>query len=61
MAAHPSITLGNLSGVWVLNRELSDPTDTMLKLQGISKTMRQVLNYASMTLHIEQYTGEDPH
>jgi hypothetical protein len=59
MAAPAHITLGDLSGDWVLNRDLSDSTEPMLTLQGIPKAMRKILNIATMTLHISQYTGED--
>ena len=59
MAAHPSITLGDLSGAWQLNRSLSDNTEELLKLQGLSSPIRKILNYANVTLQISQYTGED--
>lgn len=59
MAAPAHITLSDLSGDWVLNRQLSDSTEPMLALQGIPKAMRTILNMATMTLHISQYTGED--
>jgi hypothetical protein len=59
MAAHPSITLGDLSGTWQLNRSLSDNTEELLKLQGLSSPIRKILNYANVTLQISQYTGED--
>jgi hypothetical protein len=59
MAAPAHITLGDLSGDWVMNRQLSDSTEPMLSLQGIPKAMRTILNMATMTLHISQYTGED--
>jgi hypothetical protein len=59
MAAHPQITLGDLSGTWTLNRSLSDSSEPLLELQGISKPIRKILNVSSVTLHVSQYTGQD--
>lgn len=59
MAVHPKITLGDISGDWFINRDLSDSPDSMLSLQMVPKAMRTVLKYTTLTLHISQYTGED--
>ena len=42
-----------------MNRDLSDSLDRMLSLQKVPKAMRTILKYATVTLHISQYTAED--
>lgn len=59
MAAPSSITLGDLSGTWALNRALSDNSEELLALQGISQPIRKILNLSKVTLQINQYTGDD--
>jgi len=55
MAAPPEVTIKNLSGNWVLNKTLSDDIDTILKLQGISWFVRQVIWAATISLKISQF------
>lgn len=58
MAAPSSITLGDLSGAWALNRDLSDSSEDLLKLQGISLPIRKILNLSKVTLQVNQYVDE---
>jgi len=44
-----------LSGVWVMNKSLSDDIDGILALQGISWFLRKAIQYATVTLTIKQY------
>jgi len=55
MAAPPEITLKNLSGIWVMNKTLSDDTDKILALQGVNWFLRKIIALATITLHISQY------
>lgn len=55
MAAHSSIILADLSGTWTLKRNLSSNTEDLLSLQGISKPVRKILKYATVTLNVSQY------
>ena len=42
MAAPPEVTIGDLSGQFIMNKTLSDDTDAVLALQGISWWKRKV-------------------
>jgi len=55
MAAPADITIKDLSGTWVLNKTLSDDTDSVLALQGIGWLTRKAIAMATITLHIKQY------
>ncbi|KAJ5732511.1 hypothetical protein N7493_003992 [Penicillium malachiteum] len=59
MAAPADITIKNLNGQWVMDSTLSDPTDPILALQGMSWFLRKGLSYATVTLHIHQYTDAE--
>jgi len=58
MATPPEVTLGDLSGQWVMNKTLSDDTDAVLALQGISWFTRKAISFATVTLHVKQYTTD---
>jgi len=59
MAAPPEITLKDLTGAWVMNKTLSDDTDAVLALQGVSWFTRKAIAWATITLHTKQYTPSD--
>ncbi|KAJ5281159.1 hypothetical protein N7478_006531 [Penicillium angulare] len=58
MAAPADITIKNLNGQWVMDANLSDPTDPILALQGMSWLFRKGLSYATVTLHVHEYKDE---
>ncbi|KAH8653154.1 hypothetical protein BGZ60DRAFT_387045 [Tricladium varicosporioides] len=58
MAAPPEITIGDLTGEWVMNKTLSDDTDPVLALQGIGWWTRKAISLATVTLHVKQYTDD---
>jgi len=55
MAAPPEITCTNLSGIFVLNKSLSDDIDSMLALQGLSWFTRKAIQLATVVLTIKEY------
>ncbi|KAL8704770.1 MAG: hypothetical protein Q9201_002080 [Fulgogasparrea decipioides] len=55
MAAPPEKTLKNLSGKWVMNKTLSDDTDRILQMQGVSWFMRRIIAFATVTLTVSEY------
>ncbi|KAI9842034.1 MAG: hypothetical protein M1837_007530 [Sclerophora amabilis] len=59
MAAPDSRNIKNLNGAWVMNKTLSDDPDPILALQGVGWLIRKAISYATITLHIKQYVGED--
>ncbi|KAJ5949534.1 hypothetical protein N7454_001118 [Penicillium verhagenii] len=59
MAAPADITIKNLNGQWVMDATLSDPTDRILTLQGVSWFVRKALPYATVTLHVHEYTDSE--
>ncbi|KAF2157241.1 hypothetical protein K461DRAFT_317371 [Myriangium duriaei CBS 260.36] len=52
MAVPDSVTLRNLSGTYIMNKELSDDTDSVLQLQGIGWVMRKAIKYSAVQLAI---------
>ncbi|KAG0647604.1 hypothetical protein D0Z07_6860 [Hyphodiscus hymeniophilus] len=61
MAAPPETSIKDLSGEWVMNKTLSDDTDSILALQGIGWITRKAIAYATVTLHTKQYTDDVGH
>ncbi|KAA6416016.1 MAG: hypothetical protein FRX48_00735 [Lasallia pustulata] len=59
MAAPPAKTLKDLSGVWVMNKTLSDDTDRILQMQGVGWWLRKAIALATVTLTIKQYVSAD--
>ncbi|KAK7970029.1 hypothetical protein PG996_001532 [Apiospora saccharicola] len=57
MAAPASKTIGDLNGTWVMNKNLSDPTEPGLALQGIGYLTRKAIGFATVTLSVKQYSG----
>ncbi|KAJ5125498.1 hypothetical protein N7448_004818 [Penicillium atrosanguineum] len=58
MAAPATTTIKNLTGQWQMDTTLSDPTDSILSLQGMSWFLRKALPYATVTLHVKEYAEE---
>jgi len=58
MAAPPEKTLANLTGNWIMNKELSDDPDGVLELQGIGWWTRRAIAWATVTLHVKEYVTE---
>ncbi|KAJ6126852.1 hypothetical protein N7523_002464 [Penicillium sp. IBT 18751x] len=58
MAAPPTTTIKNLTGQWQMDATLSDPTEPILSLQGMSWFLRKALPYATVTLHVKEYADE---
>ncbi|KAL2820229.1 hypothetical protein BDW59DRAFT_117814 [Aspergillus cavernicola] len=59
MATPTDITLINYSGSWTMDRTISDPTDPVLAMQGLSWFMRTTLAWVSVTLNTKQYQSPD--
>ncbi|ETI28713.1 hypothetical protein G647_01164 [Cladophialophora carrionii CBS 160.54] len=59
MAAPPEITCTNLSGKFVMNKSLSDDTDPMFALQGLSWLTRTAIRLATVVLTIKEYKQDD--
>jgi hypothetical protein len=63
MAVPPEISTRNLTGVYTLNRILSDSSQTVLKMQNIGWVVRQAVAYSTVTVTLQQYDDSDgkPH
>ncbi|KAL2848560.1 hypothetical protein BJY01DRAFT_211569 [Aspergillus pseudoustus] len=55
MATPREITFANYNGSWTMERTISDPTDPVLAMQGLSWFMRTTLAWVSVTLNTKQY------
>jgi len=55
MAAPETVDITDLSGVWVLNRTLSDDTDDALAAQSIGWVLRRAFGVATITATITHY------
>ncbi|CEN59773.1 hypothetical protein ASPCAL02217 [Aspergillus calidoustus] len=55
MATPSDITFANYNGSWTMERTISDPTDPVLAMQGLSWFMRTTLAWVSVTLNTKQY------
>lgn len=58
MAAPPEVTTKNLTGKYVMNKALSDDSDDILKLQGVSWFKRRAISMFTLTLVVKHYTDE---
>ncbi|KAI6031623.1 hypothetical protein BKA83DRAFT_4203043, partial [Pisolithus microcarpus] len=58
MAAPLSVTTKNLSGVFVTNKQLSDSTEELLRLQGVPWYKRNIAKMFNITLSINHYTDD---
>ncbi|TKA83865.1 hypothetical protein B0A55_00148 [Friedmanniomyces simplex] len=59
MAVPPTATIKDMSGVYVLNKSLSDSSQVLLKMQGVGFIVRQAVQYSTITVTIKHYTDED--
>ncbi|KAI9513039.1 hypothetical protein F5148DRAFT_1145635 [Russula earlei] len=59
MAAPESVTTLDLSATWVMNKTLSDDTDEILRLQGLSWFTRRAIGLATITLYVQHYKDDD--
>jgi hypothetical protein len=59
MAVPAEITTQNLSGTYLLNRTLSDSSQTVLKMQGVNFIVRSAVAYSNVTVTLSQYTDSD--
>ncbi|KAL4738731.1 hypothetical protein BDV11DRAFT_129319 [Aspergillus similis] len=55
MATPTNITFKNYNGSWTMDRTISDPTDPILAMQGLSWFMRTTLSWVTVTLNTKQY------
>ncbi|KAL4963694.1 uncharacterized protein BDV14DRAFT_190789 [Aspergillus stella-maris] len=51
MAIPSDITLKTLNGSWTLDKSVSDSSDSILRLQGVSWLTRKAISAATLTLH----------
>ncbi|KAG1846855.1 hypothetical protein F4604DRAFT_1594800 [Suillus subluteus] len=58
MAAPPEVTTKNLTGKYIMNKTLSDDSDDILKLQGVSWFKRRAISMFTLTLNVKHYTDE---
>ena len=59
MAVPSHITVENLSGTYILNRTLSDSSQSVLKMQNVGFLIRQAVAYSTVTVTLKQYSTED--
>ncbi|EGO05177.1 hypothetical protein SERLA73DRAFT_174144 [Serpula lacrymans var. lacrymans S7.3] len=59
MAAPPNVTTTDLSGRYLMNKSLSDSTDEILRLQGVSWFKRRAIATFSLTLTVSHYKDDD--
>ncbi|KAG1757738.1 hypothetical protein EDB19DRAFT_1623409 [Suillus lakei] len=58
MAAPPEVTTKNLTGKYIMNKTLSDDSDDILKLQGVSWFKRRAISMFTLTLVVNHYADE---
>ncbi|KAH9065244.1 hypothetical protein EDB87DRAFT_1594662 [Lactarius vividus] len=58
MAAPKDLSTLNVSAVYVMNKELSDDTDAILSMQGVSWINRTAISYGTITLYVKHYKDE---
>ncbi|RHZ68484.1 uncharacterized protein CDV56_108303 [Aspergillus thermomutatus] len=59
MAAPADVTIKNLNGEWTMEKNISDPTDPVLTLQGVSWVTRKAISYATVTLIVKEYPDSE--
>ncbi|KAH9922847.1 uncharacterized protein BXZ73DRAFT_51241 [Epithele typhae] len=59
MAAPAEMTSGDLSGQYWMNKSLSDDTDDILRLQGMSWWTRQAIRMATVYLTVRHYKDDN--
>ncbi|EAS31146.3 uncharacterized protein CIMG_06625 [Coccidioides immitis RS] len=58
MAAPSEVTMKNLSGIWVMSKNLSDDLDPCLEIQGIPWIVRKAVSWATITGRLKQLRTE---
>ncbi|KAG2154688.1 hypothetical protein DEU56DRAFT_375318 [Suillus clintonianus] len=58
MAAPPEVTSKNFTGKYIMNKTLSDDSDDILKLQGVSWFKRRAISMFTLTLAVKHYADE---
>jgi hypothetical protein len=58
MAAPANVTIENITGDWVMNKQLSNDIVPILELQGVPWILRKAIGIASITLHTKHTTDE---
>ncbi|KIK80400.1 hypothetical protein PAXRUDRAFT_158818 [Paxillus rubicundulus Ve08.2h10] len=58
MAAPPNVTTKAMGGKFFMNKSLSDSTDEILRLQGVSWLKRQAISMFNLTLSIKHTTDD---
>jgi len=59
MAAPAEMTTLDFTGTFVMNKALSDPTDEILRLQGLSWWTRKAIGLATITLYVKHYKDDE--
>lgn len=59
MAVPSTVNTQNLSGIYTLNRTLSDSSQAMLEMQNVGFFIRQAVQYSNITVSLKQYTHPD--
>ncbi|KAI9429739.1 hypothetical protein H4582DRAFT_1189833 [Lactarius indigo] len=59
MAAPKDLSTLNVSAVYVMNKELSDDTDGIMSMQGVSWINRTAISYGTITLYVKHYKDEN--
>jgi len=59
MAAPENLSTLNVSAVYTMNKELSDDTDGILSMQGVSWINRTAISYGIITLYVKHYKDEN--
>ena len=55
MAAPAEVNVKNIAGSYDLNKNISDSTGAMLKMQNIGFIVRQAANYSAIQVNLRQY------
>lgn len=58
-AVPQDVSVDNMSGSYTMNKTISDSADKILELQGVSWLVRTAISYATVTIHLNQYTDDD--
>lgn len=59
MAAPPSVTIKNLTGNWIMDKDLSDDSEPVLSLQGVNWLTRKAIGKVSIGLKVVQTTKDN--
>ncbi|RKF83277.1 hypothetical protein GcM3_015022 [Golovinomyces cichoracearum] len=59
MAAPAEVTIKDLSGKWVMDKNVSTPADPVLNTQGVSWALRKTIGMITLTLDVKQTVEAD--